>query len=293
MLDEISVNLIYSAAAVYVLAFLSFTFHLASKAGESQVRRWQNIGLSLTWLAGLLNIVGVVLRGVAAGRVPWANMYEFSTTGVAIIVAVFLVVQLFTQIRFLGIFITGFAFFVILLGAIFWYVEVAPLQPALQSYWIVIHVLVAILGTAFFALGAGLSVMQLLQARRYAKAGGIEIDGQAGRLPKALSNPTQLETLAYQLNIIGFVLWTFTLIFGAIWAQKAWGRYWGWDVKEVWTFIIWVIYAGYIHARSTRGWRGNRAAWLSLVGFAAVLFNFGVVNVFFDGLHSYSGIGDD
>jgi hypothetical protein len=95
---------------------------------------------------------------------------------------------------------------------------------------------------------------------------------------------------AFALTIVGFIAWTFTLIAGAIWAEKAWGRYWGWDTKEVWTFIIWVIYAGYIHARATRGWRGSRSAWLAIIGFAAVLFNFGIVNVFFHGLHAYSGL---
>ncbi|ERK72426.1 cytochrome c assembly protein, partial [Leifsonia aquatica ATCC 14665] len=92
------------------------------------------------------------------------------------------------------------------------------------------------------------------------------------------------------INIVGFIAWTFTLIAGAIWAEKAWGRYWGWDTKEVWTFVIWVIYAGYIHARATRGWRGSRSAWLAIIGFAAVMFNFGIVNVFFKGLHTYSGL---
>jgi cytochrome c-type biogenesis protein CcsB len=96
--------------------------------------------------------------------------------------------------------------------------------------------------------------------------------------------------MAYRVNVIGFVLWTFTLIFGAIWAERAWGRYWGWDTKEVWTFVVWVVFAGYIHARATRGWRGSRSAILAIIGFAAVLFNFIVVNMFFTGLHAYSGL---
>jgi cytochrome c-type biogenesis protein CcsB len=107
---------------------------------------------------------------------------------------------------------------------------------------------------------------------------------------KRLPDSIQLENHAYRLIIIGFIFWTFTLIAGAVWAEKAWGRYWGWDTKEVWTFIIWTIYAGYIHARSTRGWRGTRSAWLAMVGFAAVMFNFTIVNIFFKGLHVYSGL---
>ena len=125
---------------------------------------------------------------------------------------------------------------------------------------------------------------QLLQARR--ELGATD----KPRFLRAFPNSEALENLAYRVNVIGFAFWTFTLIAGAIWAEHAWGRYWGWDTKEVWTFIIWVIYAGYIHARATRGWRGSRSAWLAVVGFAAVMFNFGIVNVFFHGLHSYSGL---
>ena len=130
--------------------------------------------------------------------------------------------------------------------------------------------------------------MQLLQARREERAG----TAKPGRLKflSTLPSAFTLENLAYRVNIIGFILWTFTLMAGSIWAERAWGRYWGWDTKEVWTFIIWVIYAGYIHARATRGWRGSRSAWLAIIGFAAVMFNFGIVNVFFKGLHAYSGL---
>jgi hypothetical protein len=137
-------------------------------------------------------------------------------------------------------------------------------------------------------LNAMLRDGQLLQNRREAATAGTRFLNF--RLLDTLPNSVRLENLAYRINIVGFVFWTFTLIAGAVWAERAWGRYWGWDTKEVWTFIIWVIYAGYIHARATKGWRGSRSAWLALIGFAAVLFNFGVVNIFFKGLHAYSGL---
>ena len=159
-----------------------------------------------------------------------------------------------------------------------------PLPPALQSYWLVIHVFVATLGTAFFAIGAGLSLVQLIQARREAK----QFSGL--KFLDTMPDAEKLETLAYRVIVVGFVFWTFTLMAGAIWAEHAWGRYWGWDTKEVWTFIIWTIFAGYIHARATRGWRGSRSAYLAIVGFAAVMFNFTIVNLFFKGLHAYSGL---
>ncbi|PPF22117.1 c-type cytochrome biogenesis protein CcsB [Rathayibacter sp. AY1A7] len=245
------------------------------------------IGFSLTLLGFVLHLAATVLRGVAAGRVPWANMYEFSMTGTLIIIGVFLAVQLRWDLRFLGAFITGLVLVLLGIATVNYYVAVVPLPPALQSYWLVIHVLVAILGTAFFALGFALSVTQLLQARRESSGDSPRsVLRFLGTLPSSLT----LENLAYRVTILGFILWTFTLIAGAVWAEKAWGRYWGWDTKEVWTFIIWTIYAGYIHARATRGWRGTPSAWLAIVGFAAVMFNFGVVNVFFKGLHAYSGL---
>ena len=143
---------------------------------------------------------------------------------------------------------------------------------------------VASLATAFFALGAGLSIFQLLRARFEAR------EMARAKLMKTIPSSSVLESRVYRLNVIGFVLWSFTLIAGAIWAERAWGRYWGWDTKEVWTFIIWVLFAGYIHARATRGWRGSRSAILGIVGFGAVLFNYTVVNIAFTGLHSYSGL---
>ncbi|WP_307783971.1 MULTISPECIES: c-type cytochrome biogenesis protein CcsB [unclassified Salinibacterium] len=242
------------------------------------------IAMALTVIAWVLHVSAVIFRGVAAGRVPWANMFEFTLTATALIVGVFLLVQFWQDLRFLGSFITGFALLALGVGTSSFYVDVVPLPPALQSAWLVIHVFVASLSTGFFALAAGLSIVQLMQSRREA--------GKALKLRflDTLPAADRLETLAYRLTVVGFVMWTFTLIAGAVWAERAWGRYWGWDTKEVWTFIIWTIYAGYIHARATRGWRGSRSAWLAIVGFAAIIFNFTVVNLFFKGLHSYSGL---
>lgn len=269
--------------AIYAISFVLFTFDLAG--GLPKLAR---IAMSLTVLGWALQVGSAVLRGLAASRVPWANMYEFAMTGTAVMIGVFLLVNIKWNLRFLGSFITGFVLLFLGLAATRYYVDVVPLPPALQSYWLVIHVFVATLATGFFALGFALSLSQLLQAKRESAS---EKDAKTrlafmSRLPDSLA----LENYAYRIIIIGFVLWTFTLIAGAIWAEKAWGRYWGWDTKEVWTFIIWTIYAGYIHARSTRGWRGARSAWLALIGFAAVLFNFTVVNIFFKGLHAYSGL---
>jgi len=257
--------------------------------GRRKTSRSLRVAFVLTTLGFVFHLAGVVLRGLAAGRVPWSDMWEFSIMGTVLMIAIFLLVNIRYDLRFLGAFMTGLVLLLLGIATVSYYVPVAPLPPALQSYWLVIHVTVAFLATAFFAVGFALSGVQLLQNHREAQLA----DGKPQGLPflGTIPGSAALENLAYRTNIVGFILWTFTLIAGAIWAEKAWGRYWGWDTKEVWTFIIWVIYAGYIHARATRGWRGSRSAWLAIIGFSAVMFNFGIVNIFFHGLHSYSGLG--
>lgn len=332
-LDEISILSVYSAMAVYALAFIAYSIDLAKRSAASAKAADElaagstgstdaaasvggggsartavkaptkaasvdygrspslRVAVAMTVIAWLLHLAATVLRGIAADRVPWANMYEFALTGTLVITTVYLVVITFsrkTDLRFLGTFITGLVLVSLGVATVNFYVSVVPLPPALQSYWLVIHVFVATAAVGFFALGFALSIVQLMQARREAVAATADAVKKSflATLPSAAS----LENLAYRINIIGFILWTFTLMAGAIWAEKAWGRYWGWDTKEVWTFIIWVVYAGYIHARATRGWRGTRSAWLAIIGFSAVLFNFTVVNLFFKGLHAYSGL---
>jgi cytochrome c-type biogenesis protein CcsB len=322
-LDQISELLLISAIAVYAVAFVAFALDLARRSAEAQTagdlvrqrtdvaagaggtavlveappappstapdrRPAARVGIALLLVGVALHIGAALLRGIAAGRVPWANMYEFSMTGTLIMVLVFLVALTRVDVRFLGALISGFVVVLLGIATVSFHVAVSPLPPALQSYWLVIHVLVAMLGTGFFTLAGALSVVQLLQVRRRRSAEGGRPERL--RLLTTIPDADRLENLAYRVSVVGFILWTFTLIAGAIWANHAWGRYWGWDTKEVWTFIIWVVYAGYLHARATLGWRGTGSAWLNLIGFACILFNFGVVNVFFKGLHSYSGL---
>jgi cytochrome c-type biogenesis protein CcsB len=322
-LDGLSMLLLLSAMAVYAVAFVAFALDLARRSSEAEapqgaaadsvaraanggsvatltrvappvaappVRRRSagRIGVALTLLGLVLHLGADVLRGVAAARVPWANMYEFAMTGTLVMVGLFLLSLTRVDLRFLGSVVTGLVLVLLGIATVGFRVAVSPLPPALQNYWLVIHVLVAILATGFFTISGALSAVQLLQHRRERAIAA----GRPSRLRLLTTVPdaARLENLAYRVAIVGFILWTFTLIAGAIWANHAWGRYWGWDTKEVWTFIIWVIYAGYIHARATRGWRGTRSSWLALIGYAAVLFNFGIVNVFFHGLHAYSGL---
>lgn len=247
-----------------------------------------NVAVALMVIGVLLHAFAVIARGVAAHRVPWGNMYEFCTTGALLVAAVYLLFLIRKDIRFLGTFVSGLVVIMMAAATMGFPTPIAHLQPALQSPWIVIHVSIAVLSSALFTLTFSMGVLQLLQHRREAsiRAGGDGRPAFMRLVPSALS----LENWSYRINAVGFVMWTFTLIAGAIWAEAAWGRYWGWDTKEVWTFVIWVVYAGYLHARATRGWTGDRAAWLSIIGFACLVFNFTIVNTYFPGLHSYAGI---
>ncbi len=264
----------------------------ASSATPGPARPRRNVGgiaVALTWLAFALHLGAVVARGLAAGRAPWGNMYEFSISGAVVVTGAYLAVLHRRDVRYLGTFVVGPVLLTLGLAIAVLYTPEAQLVPALQSYWLIIHVSVAFIASALFTLAFSTSVLQLVQHRREdARAAGRVPRG--GRFMDALPAAADLERSAYRLNVVAFPLWTFTVIAGAIWAEHAWGRYWNWDPKEVWSFVIWVVYAGYLHARATRGWDGRRAAWFAIAGFACLLFNFLVVNIFFVGFHSYSGV---
>lgn len=260
----------------------------STSTAEPVSRRLAGIGMSVSWLAAALLLIAIVLRGIAAGRTPWANMYEFALVGTFVALAVFVGVNTRRDVRFLGAFVAGLGVLFLVLAQTKFFVAAMGVPPALQKYWLVIHVGVAIVATGIFTIAFVTSVLQLL---RDARDNGSAVLGARGwgwldHTPA----PAALESLSFRLNAVGFVLWTFTVIGGAIWAEDAWGRYWGWDPKEVWSFIVWVVYAAYLHARTTRGWSGTRAAWFVVAGYACVLFNFTGVNLIFNGKHSYSGL---
>lgn len=240
-----------------------------------------SVGVSLTGLGTVLLVIGFVVRGLAANRVPWGNMYEFGIGGASIALVVYLVLVRVQAIQWLGGIVTGFTL-VILGMAMSTYTPVGPLVPALDSYWLVIHVAAVMLAGAFFLVGAASSMLFLIRHR-------AEERGTVGGFLRRFPHSAVMDKIAYRTNAVAFPLWTFgALIAGPIWAHYAWGRYWGWDPKEVWAFITWVVYAGYLHARATRGWKGRRAAILALVGFLTFLFSYYGVNLFGSGLHSYA-----
>ncbi|MGP3968179.1 c-type cytochrome biogenesis protein CcsB [Streptomyces sp. 6N223] len=250
----------------------------ASRGAPPRADAAGHIAVALTILGGLLHTAATAARGLATERVPLGNMYEFATGGALAIVAAFLLLLARRRDRSLGVFVLLPVTCVLGLAIAVLYAEAGPLAPALDSYWLGIHVSAAVLCTGAFTIGAVVSALHLAHPRLGATA--------ALRLP----GPAALDRLAYRTAAFVFPLWTFAIIAGAIWAENAWGRYWAWDPKETWAFITWVMYAAYLHARSTAGWTGARAAWLNLAGYGCFLFNVVGVNLFLTGLHSYAGL---
>ncbi|ADP84281.1 c-type cytochrome biogenesis protein CcsB [Pseudofrankia inefficax] len=256
------------------------------------------IAVVLTVLGWALHLSSVVTRGFAAGRVPWGNMYEFSSMICLIAISAFLVLLVRFDVRWLGVFVTFPVLVYMGLAGTVLYVAAGPLVPALNSYWLKIHVVAAILASGIYLVSAVTTVLFLVKNRwehqlAEVAAGRAEVTAamrSRGGIVMKLPAAASLDTLTYRLIALGFPVWTFAVIAGAIWAEAAWGRYWGWDPKETWSFITWVCYAAYLHARATAGWRGKKAAAVSLVAFSALFVDYYVVNLFLTGLHSYAGV---
>jgi cytochrome c-type biogenesis protein CcsB len=250
---------------------------------------WVRAAIALSALGALAHVVAVTTRGLAVHRAPWGNMYEFITalTCVAAIFFCYIVVRY--RAWALGVFVMGAVVIALGLAQALINTPAGPLVPALQSYWLSIHVTAMTLATGIFFVAAVLGIMYLI-AERYRKrvaAGKAEPgNGLIARIPSA----AQLDKLTYRTVIFGFPVWTFGVMAGAIWADQAWGRYWGWDPVETFAFITWVIYAAYLHARATAGWRGARAHYIQLLGFVMLMVNIFVIQIFITGMHSYAGV---
>jgi cytochrome c-type biogenesis protein CcsB len=298
----------YVAAMVASFAYLAFRGKLLA-----------NLSTVLGVFGLGANVASIVARGTAAGRTPWGNMYEYSALLAALVVIAYLVgLELRARIRTLGGFVYAFVVLTMAMAVSFFYVGPDDLQPALNSYWRQIHVTAMISASSLLGIGCILSILFLVKdasERRRARElsvrvpppimggavdAGLDVPpdyvagaddpvaerGTPGRgvLPSAAT----LDRLAYRFISFGFPIWTFGVICGAIWAQSTWSRYWGWDPKETWSFITWTIFAGYLHARATAGWKGRRAAILALVGFVSLFVTYYAVNLWIAGLHSYA-----
>jgi cytochrome c-type biogenesis protein CcsB len=234
-------------------------------------------------LGFILLFAGVITRGLSAGRVPWGNMYEFSITGALAFTGAYLGALRKYDLRWLGLLVSISVLLTLGTAATVLYVPSAPLVPALKSPWLVIHVSTAIISGGVFLLANVIAAAYLYLDK-------MELKGERATWAKRLPSLEVLDQLSYRLVAFVFPLWTFSVIAGAIWAESAWGRYWGWDPKETWAFITWVAYAAYLHARVTIGWRGRRAAWLCLFAGSTFLFNYVYVNIWGTGKHTYSGL---
>ena len=322
---HISNGLVYSTIIVLAIALVAFALDLAVGSGRQRLQvqherrvslqrsassgsvavaspvavddalppdeRWARVGVSLSVLAAVLISLAVLTRGISAQRPPWGNMYEFTVTSVAVLLVIWVsMVGRRKDWRDLGVVVVLFCLLLLGVAVLVLYTESAQLVPALKSYWLWIHVTAAIISSAVFTVGSLASVLYLV-AERYERRGaalapGGVLDAIGARLPSSKS----LDRVAYQTIAFAFPLWFFAVVAGAIWAEDAWGRYWGWDPKETWAFVTLVIYAAYLHARSTAGWRGRPAAIIAIIGLGAFLFSYFAVNIFFVGFHSYGGV---
>jgi cytochrome c-type biogenesis protein CcsB len=316
---------LYAAMVVFTLAMLAFAGHLAARApkrvdereavlvgagaagrdglaepGVAAVpadgavagpdsaasRQRGSIGLTLTYLGTLLLVASVLLRGLAVSRPPWGNMFEFATAAAAAVAVTYSLLARRNRWEWLGVFVVTPVLLTLGLSLTVLYTEAGELMPALRSYWLGIHVSVAFIAVALFTIAFMISLLYLARSRREqnppAKPNFIE----------SLPASAKLEQTAYSLNMVGFILWTFTVIAGAIWAKEAWGAYWQWDPKEVWSFVIWTVYAAYMHGRATAGVDLKKSTYIALAGYVAVILNFTLVNLIstFAGMHNYSGM---
>ncbi len=292
---------VYSAMAVFALSFIAHAFETAfavrtpessdSMQGNLLVKtldykrteKTARIATALIILAFLLLFAGVVARGISAEHVPWGNMYEFSITGALAFTGAYLIALRKHDLRWLGLFISISALLTLGTAITLLYRDSSPLVPALKSPWLVIHVVTAIISGGVFLLANVVAGAYLYLER-------VEERGARPAWLQRVPSLEVLDQLSYRLVAFVFPLWTFSVIAGAIWAEAAWGRYWGWDPKETWAFITWVAYAAYLHARVTVGWRGRRAAWLCIFAGSTFLFNYVYVNVWGTGKHTYSGL---
>ncbi len=285
--------LVYSAMAVYAISFIVHAIETAwavkvptdknTTLDYKNTEKVARIATAMMILGFFLLFAGVIARGVSAGRVPWGNMYEFSITGALAFSGAYLLALRKYDLRWLGLLVSVSVLLTIGTAITVLYVPSAPLVPALKSEWLVIHVSAAIISGGVFLLSNVIAAAYLYLDR-------VEEKGERPQWAKRLPDLETLDQLSYRLVAFVFPLWTFSVIAGAIWAESAWGRYWGWDPKETWAFITWVAYAAYLHARVTIGWRGRRAAWLCLFAGSTFLFNYIYVNIWGTGKHTYSGL---
>ncbi|WP_227997228.1 c-type cytochrome biogenesis protein CcsB [Nocardia australiensis] len=246
-----------------------------------------NMAYSVLFVGVASHVLSIVLRGFATHRFPLGNMYEFVTMATAAAALVGIVFLREQRYRSMWVFLLVPILILMFLAGTLLYADAAPVVPALKSYWLPIHVTIVSIGSGVFLVSGVASLLFLYRLRQ---PEGQESDNILGVIARRLPDARALDRLAYKTTIIGFPLFGAGVILGAIWAEAAWGRFWGWDPKETCSFIAWVLYAAYLHARATSGWRDTKAAWINVAGFVAMLFNLFIINIVISGLHSYAGL---
>ncbi|WP_282777053.1 MULTISPECIES: c-type cytochrome biogenesis protein CcsB [unclassified Nocardia] len=260
---------------------------LAEKPAPTLAERFGNMAFAVLFVAIGLHLASIVLRGFAVHRFPLGNMYEFITMACAAAMVTGLVFMSDRRFRAMWVFLIVPVLVLMYLAGNVLYAEAAPVVPALKSFWLPIHVTIVSIGSGIFLLSGVASLLFLFRMRQ---PDGAESDNLLGSLARRLPDARTLDRLAYKTTIVAFPLFGTGVILGAIWAEAAWGRFWGWDPKETVSFITWVVYAAYLHARATSGWRDTKAAWINIAGFTAMLFNLFIINIVVSGLHSYAGL---
>ena len=245
-----------------------------------------NIATSIAALGVVVHTGAKILRWVEShrmgiGHAPLSNMYESMSFFALCVMAAYLVVEWRFKQKALGAVVAPIAFIILAANALFFPDEIRPLVPALQSDWLLYHVITSFVSYGAFAVSFGVSVLYMFKQRSEKK-------GKEGGFLSMFPDLKMLDEVNYKSIAVGFPLLSLGIITGAAWANYAWGTYWSWDPKETWSLITWFIYAAYLHARFTRGWAGNRAALLSIIGFVAVVFTYFGVNFLLSGLHSYA-----
>ncbi|OIP88250.1 MAG: c-type cytochrome biogenesis protein CcsB [Syntrophobacterales bacterium CG03_land_8_20_14_0_80_58_14] len=276
LLFGISIFVYFFAMVLYV-SYLAFRSEMLGKAA------------SLSMLGGV--VVETAALGMrwyesyqlGIGRAPLTNLYESLAFFAWTIALIYLVLERKFKIRTVGAFVAPFPFLIMAYASLNPN-DIQPLVPALKSNWLIAHVVTCFVGYAAFAVSFGVSFLYLLKAGSEKRS-----PKSAGSFWDFLPSSSALDEIGYKTIAIGFPLLTIGIVTGAFWANVAWGTYWSWDPKETWSLIVWLIYAAYLHARITRGWRGKRAAILSIAGFAATIFCYLGVNLILSGLHSYGG----
>ena len=267
ILFELSLTFYFTAAIVSVVELFK-----GSKATSRLIL--------FSAIAGFfLQTAGIIFRYVDGGHLPITGLHEASSFFAWCIVLIFFFLEYRYRLDLLGPF-TMPVVFILMLSSSVLPREIKPLSPVLQSYWLGIHTLLAFLGDAAFAMAFGIGIMYLIQEHHLKTK-------RLGGLFQRLPNLQILDEINYRLVTLGFPLLTLAIITGAVWAESAWGSYWRWDPKEVWSLITWLIYALVLHARLTAGWRGRKAAILSIIGFVSVVFTFFGVNLLLKGLHAF------